>query len=419
MLSDRLAADGPIGAWIKREWLLVAITTGVAIDWLPWILTPLLPGLGVLSGTRLLVLPALVLDALRRPGWLTRPHVLGVLYLGTCAIGCGLGWLSGTVSTARFVALLINGVLLIYYLDVRSLVSARRVLGIVFAGSLLVPLIQLLTKLGVITTPMLEALGLSLEFSGTRVFSIFDSTTVGFVPLIIPACLGGYLFLPPRRRTVGALVLAAAIMIFGATSAVVAEQRSGVLAYALSTAVAIGCHLAGQGGYARRLLMVGMAGVLALGAGLFLGGLASEARQRFGDADALEAAKELRLGGVTTFISDLTVDPWNPVPLGHQSLLDRTGVEPHLIFSEAFYEGGLIFLVAVTLVLFKFAAASIRLARSGDPEVRRLGNILSAFGAGAALDVLIQTALGLRLVPLIIGIGIAIDRIARARTRAA
>jgi hypothetical protein len=407
------------GAWMKREWLLAAVTTGVALDWLPWILTALMPGLGVLSGTRLLVLPALALHALTRPAWVTRPHVLGVAYLLTIGVCGGLGWWIGTVSTTRWTTLIINGVVLLYFLHLRSLVSIRRVIAIVFACSLLVPLIQLLTKVGVITAGMLEALGLNLEPNGTRIFSIFDSTTVGFVPLIIPACLGGLLFVPPRRRTAGVAALAALVMVFGAGSAVVAEQRSGVLAYGLTLAVALAFYVASQRERLLRIAAIGLVGVSAFGAGYCAGGLASEAQQRFNDADALEAAKALRLGGVTTFASDLAQNPLNPVPLGHQSLLDRTGVEPHLIFSEAFYEGGPPFLVVVTVILIRFVTASVSVARSADPDARWVGHVLCAFGAGAAFDVMIQTALGLRLVPLVLGVGIAAERIVRARAKAA
>jgi hypothetical protein len=158
-------------------------------------------------------------------------------------------------------------------------------------------------------------------------------------------------------------------------------------------------------------------GLASLGIAYYAREVATEAQERFSDVEAYEGAKSLRLGGLFTFFSDVLENPLNPVPIGHQSLLDRTGVEPHLLVSEAYYEGGPIFLVVILVILYKFGAACIALARSADPHARIVGNILCAFGAGAAIQVTIQTALGLRLVPLVLGVGIAARRVMRAQGR--
>ena len=66
---------------MKREWLLVVITVGIGIDWFPFLLTGYFPQLAPLSGTRFVVIPGLALAFLRRPSWLTKPHVIGFAYL--------------------------------------------------------------------------------------------------------------------------------------------------------------------------------------------------------------------------------------------------------------------------------------------------------------------------------------------------
>ena len=411
--ADEQTPDEPFVAWARREWLLVMITTGIALDWLPWIVTPFVPQFGPMSGTKLLVLPGLVLATLLRPDWILRPHVLGVAYLATILIGGGLGWLAGTVGTGRLFTIVFNGFILVYYLQIRSLVSIRRVLAMVFVLSISVPVVQALTKTGIISVAMLESLGLVLEHSGTRIFSVFDSTTVGFVPLIIPACLGGLIFARTRRWTTLQGVAAAALVAFGMTSALVAQQRSGLMAYAATTVVAIALYIAV---HRRQRLRMFLAFIVASGAVAYLArDFVLPAQDRFSDVAAFEGARDLRLGGVRTFVADLVENPLNPVPMGHQSLLDRTGVEPHLLVSEAYYEGGPLFLVAMVIILIQFTTASIALARSDDPRARMVGLILSAFGAGALIQVTLQTALGLRLVPLVLGVGIAGRRILRTQ----
>jgi hypothetical protein len=418
--TDRadLQAEEPFLAWMKREWLLVAITTGIALDWLPWVLSPFATGLGLLSGTKLVVLPGLVLATARRPAWITRPHVLGVAYLLTILFGGSLGWLAGNVTLGRLTAIVVNGFILIYFAQLRSLLSIRRVLAIVFVFSIPVPVVQCLTALGIISTGLLAALGVAPIAGDTRVFSIFDSTTVGFVPLMIPACLGGLLFVKsPGHRTTVNVLLAAGLVAFGATSALVAQQRSGVLAYGVSILAALMLYIAE---HRKRLLwLVPAFGIAGLAVASYAQTLITPAQERFADTAAYEGAKELRLGGFTTFLSDVVENPLNPVPKGHQSLLDRTGVEPHLLVSEAYYEGGPLFLVAIVVILITFAGACVALARSTDARARTIGNCLCAFGCGAAVQVTLQTALALRLVPLVIGVGIAAERIRRVQARAA
>jgi len=141
------------------------------------------------------------------------------------------------------------------------------------------------------------------------------------------------------------------------------------------------------------------------------------ATARFSDEAAYEDAKELRLGGFLTFLSDLSENPVNLVPIGGDSLLTRTGVAPHLLVSEAYYTGGPLFLVVILTLLFKFGTASVRLAWSSDAGARTIGNCLCAFGTGAAIEIMLQTSLGLRIVPLILGVAIAGERILRAGAR--
>src|SRR6187455_3160153 len=144
MTDNELGVDEPFLQWMRREWLLVLITVGIGIDWLPFMLTGYLPQLAPLSGTRFLVLPGLVLAFLRRPSWLTRPHALGFAYLLTIAFGGGLGWMAGTVSTGRLAQVAVNGFVLAYYLQVQSLVSIERALKITCVLSIGVPIIQCL-----------------------------------------------------------------------------------------------------------------------------------------------------------------------------------------------------------------------------------------------------------------------------------
>ncbi len=402
--------------WARQEWLLVVITIGVALDWLPWVLTPYVSHLGTLSGTRLLVLPGLAVACVTQPSWILRPRLLGVVYLLALMVGGGLGWLAGTVETQRLIAISVNGLILLYFLQMRSLVSIRRVLAITFVCSLLVPVVQALTKLGVVTPAMLARLGVVLVPGDDRIFSVFDSTTVGLVPLMIAACLGGLIFIRSRRfRTMLSAVGGVALIGFGVTSALVAQQRSGVIAYAVSALVGLVLFVVFERVrpiWRRHVLLVVAVAVLL--PAWYARDWVEPVRARFTDAPAYEGAKDLRLGGLTTFVADLADDPWDPVPKGHQSLLHRAAVEPHLILSEAYYEGGPLFLAAVVAILIKFGASSVSLLRSADGNARTIGACLCAFGCGAAIQVMLQTALALRLIPLVLGVGIAAARIARA-----
>jgi hypothetical protein len=417
----RLVPEEPWLAWMKREWLLVMVTTGVALDWLPWVLTPYAPQFGPLSGTRLLVLPGLALACVLRPSWILRPHVLGVVYLATILIGGGLGWLGGTVERQRLTAIVVNGLILLYYLQLRPIVSIQRVLWITFAFSILVPVVQCFSKLGIISAEMLATRGVVPDPGDTRIFSIFDSTTVGLVPLQIAACLGGLIFVrSPKARSLLTVLLALGLIGLGLTSAAFAQQRSGVLAYAASLAVSLPLYIASQ----RRRLMwmtkiVLAFGIAALLPAYYAGDLLSGVQARFSDAPAYEGAKELRVSGVATFASDLIENPLELVPKGHQSLLHRTGVEPHLLLSEAYYEGGPLFLAAMIAIVIKFGASSIALARSADERNRMVGICLCGFGCGAAVQVAFQTALALRLVPMMLGIGIAAASAVRVQARSA
>jgi hypothetical protein len=414
---DPRVSEEPVFAWLKREWLLVLITVGIGIDWLPFMLMPYVPQFGPLSGTRLLVMPGLVLAGLLKPSWITRPHVLAVAYLVTILIGGGLGWFAGTVPLGRLNTLLVNGLILAYYLRLRSLVSIRRVLAITFVLSVGVPIIQCLAALGIITPGWLTALGSPPDPDG-RIFSIFDTTTPGFVPLMIPAGLGGLLFVQARsQRTFVNAVLAAGLLAFGLTSALLAQQRSGVLAYAVSLLTALVLYVSWQ---RKRLawLLVGF-GLLSLVAANLAQQVLTPAAERFGNAALYEDQKDLRLRGLTTFLTDFADDPLNLVPIGQDSLLNRTGIAPHLLVSEAYYSGGPLFLAAIVAILFRFAAACVALARSPDANARLIGNCLCAFGAGAAVEVMLQTSLGLRIVPLVVGVAIAGHGVRRAQVRRA
>jgi hypothetical protein len=393
------------------------ITVGIGVDWLPFMLMPYVPQLGPLSGTRLLVMPGLVLAGFRKPSWITRPHVLAVAYFVTILIGGGLGWFAGTVSPGRLNTLLVNGLILAYYLKLRSLVSIRRVLTITFVLSAGVPIIQCLTALGIITPEWLTVVGAPPDPDG-RIFSIFDTTTPGFVPLMIPACLGGLVFVQARsRRTFVNAVLAAGLVAFGLTSALLAQQRSGVLAYAVSLLTALVLYVSWQ---RKRMAWLLVAfGLLSLVAANQAQRLLTPAAERFGNVALYEDQKDLRLLGITTFLSDFADNPLNLVPIGSDSLLGRAGIAPHLLVSEAYYSGGPLFLAAIVAILVRFAAACIALARSPNAQARLIGHCLCAFGAGAVVEVMLQTSLGLRIVPLVVGVAIAGHRVRRAQVRRA
>jgi hypothetical protein len=412
MVSSRTQPDEPFTRWMQREWLLVVITVGVGLDWLPWVMTGTdWPTLAQLSGTKLLVFPGLALAFLMRPVWILRPHRLGVAYLVTLATGGGMGWLAGNVALWRLTAIAVNGFLLLYFLKVKSLVSISRVLVITFVLSVFIPLMQWLTKLGILSGGIEQSPGVE------RVFSIFDTSTVGFAPLMIPACLGGLIFARarPQRNAMNAL-LALGVVMFGFSGGVLAAQRSAVLAYGVALLTALALYTHAHRRQSKWVLKVtGVLALVSLSAVVYFRELASSVLARFSDQSAFEDAKDLRLGGFTTFLSDLFANPFAVVPKGHQSLFDRTGVEPHLLLSEAYYEGGPLFLAAIVVILLKYALACVALVRSRDARARTIGLCLCAFGCGAAIQVTLQTALVLRLVPVILGCGIAAHQIVRNR----
>ena len=408
MVSRQGTSEEPFLHWMRREWCLVLITTGVGLDWLPAVLaSPESPKLDQLSGTKLLILPGLALAFVLRRTWVVKPHPLAVAYLGTLLIGGGMGWLAGNVEVWRLTAVAVNGFILLYFLKLRSLVSIKRILVITFVLSILIPVIQWLTKLGIVAKDNVEQ-GPGFE----RVFSIFDSTTVGFAPLMIAACLGGLIFVHGRRQRVMVnALLAVGIVTLGLTGALLAAQRSGVLAYAATVLIALVLYSISERKRLMWVMKLSVVLVVAVFVAIFcLQDVANSLQARVTDSYALEDAVKLRLGGITTFLSDL-LNPLDLVPKGHQSLFDRTGIEPHLLLSEAYYEGGPLFLAAVVAILIRFGLACVALRRSSDATARTIGTCLCAFGCGAAIQLSLQTGLVLRLLPVVLGVGIAAHRI--------
>ncbi len=402
--STTKTQEEPFLSWICREWCLVLVTMGIGLDWLPSVLSsPESSQIAQLSGTKLIILPGLALAFASRPGWIWKPHVLGVSYLAALLIGGSAGWLAGTVGIWRLIAIGINGLLLLYFLRVRSLISIQRVLAISFALSMLVPAVQWMTRVGIISAVAIE------EGDGfQRVFSIFDSATVGFFPLMIAACLGGLTFIRDRKKqNIGRALAAVSVVSFGLTGSLLAAQRSGVAAYVASFLTALALHVLSERRRPMWILKLSLVLVVAILAGVLLfQDLAGSVIVRFASSTAMDEAKDLRYGGVVQFLSDLS-NPFYLAPRGAQSLLDKTGVDPHLLLSEAYYEGGPLFLIALVAILIRFGIACISLVRSTDTTAQAIGRCLFSFGCGAAIQLSVQTGLVLRFLPVALGLGIA------------
>jgi hypothetical protein len=399
-------------AWLRRDWCLIVITVGIGLDWLPTVMaSENAPEMGQWSGTKLLVLPGLFWALIAKPGWISRPHAIGLGYMVALAIGGGMGLAAGNVQMWRFVAIGVNGLILMYFLSVKSIQSVREVLGISVGLSALIPVVQWMTRLGLMAPENIEK-GPDFE----RVFSIFDTTTVGFAPLLIAASIGGLVFCGSRSSVgIWRTLAACSLVAFGLTGALLAAQRSGVMAYGatLFAALVIFAVIRRKGVRSLVALVVLLGGIAFL-AQDFFNDLSSSLGARFSDAVAFDDAVDLRLSGLMTFVTDLR-NPLDLVPKGSDSLFLRTGVFPHLLLSEAYYEGGPIFLAIILGILARFMVACWRLVRCREEDARGVGMCLCSFAVGMAVQVSIQTALVLRLLPLVLGVGIAADEIVLRR----
>src|SRR5664280_612227 len=415
--TDQTEEITTLGKWFRSEWCLVLITVGIGIDWLPSVLAASDSAeMAKWSGTKLLVLPGLLCAFIRRPSWVVRPHPLGVAYLLAVGIGGGLGWLAGNVQIWRLVAIVVNGLILLYFLRMRSLCSIKRVLAISFGLSILVPVVQWLTKMGIFYPDVPKSIEEGPDFE--RIFSLFDTTTIGFAPLLIAASIGGLVFVQGRLMgKLPSVVVCMSVVSFGVSGTILAAQRSGIAAYGASLLAALVLYAMWE---RRRMAWLLMVGIVLIGTVSIswesLGDVGGSLETRFMDRTGFDEALELRYDGVRTFLSDL-MGSLDLTAKGPDSLFRRTGVFPHLLLSEAYYEGGPLFFGVIGVILVRFGIACVFVARSSGRDAKIVGLCLCAFGAGAAIQVSIQTALVLRLLPLILGVGIAAGDIMAIRAR--
>lgn len=333
--------------WVRSHPLEVMVVVGVLLDWLPRLLT----GSEYLSGTKLLILPAIAVDmVLRARLYLRLRGTIGFSLVVSLLLGLGVA--VGTVEWPRMMGVLPSLAIALFVLRLRSRQDMLAILRLATVLSLAVPVVIILNSLGLVSAvdPVELPGGLSRYRGGT------NWSSIGLYLILPAAFLGGSLFptggRPGQklRRTLMSMPLVGLVVV----AALLTGQRAAVLCVA-----ACACLSFLSGIVAGRASVLIPTLALALSVPLFFpgsrGGLdtatgAFQTRME-GALNRDEASAEGRIDMYRMLVRDLGQHPLFVSP-GEGGMYETLGFGPHFLVGEAYYNGGLgLFLLVVALFL--------------------------------------------------------------------
>jgi hypothetical protein len=321
------------------------VTLGILFDWVPAYI-----GLNpaYLSLLKIVVLPVLAVDFVRRPSdyLAARASGFGRLFLISYLVGVGGGVLLGTVSVDRFIALApVSGVLM-FYLKQRPPEETGRILRLALWAATAVSVVSILGAFGVLTPSYEQNLS-----TGSRYLTGVSYSTLGLFGAFIPAALGGIVFQRPdlrlQRRTV---VLGSMLTVLGLVGMLVTGQRSAPAGFVLAFGLSFALYLL-RSSIRNFGVAVALAAILTILGWQFQTPLAEIAATTMGRTESIWIDPEaggvgLRRTFYAQFADDLATHPALIAPGSTQFIL-TTGDIPHFIVGEAYYDGGLVFMVVV------------------------------------------------------------------------
>ncbi len=399
--------------WIRRSPLEFLVTCGVLLDWLPNVLLGQSLEEGSISGTRLLVLPCILLDMIKN----TRLYLevrYGLVLLIAILVGMGGSVLMHRAEPNDILRLLPSVAVLFFFLRYRP---AEHHLWILRAAVLLAaagPLSILLVEQGVISVPE-RAIVEHAEF--TRVRGMMNWSSLGLFCFFAPASLGGLLLSEKPEQRLRFLQLSSAMVLVALSllAALMSGQRSAM-------AGCLGAFLIASAMQFRRVdLKLITAATVLISTLIFcsiffaasLGGWLSGARYRFTDTVAAE-----RFGGsdramhAKVLLTDVLTKPSVIGPGQAQFSKQLGGVQCHMLLGEAYYAGGIVLLVPL---LWGIVTCALRLVRAvrleRDSRLQKAATFLLALFAAFAVHLSTHAGMGTRAVFLCLGVGLAVGKV--------
>ena len=239
-------------------------------------------------------------------------------------------------------------------------------------------------------------------------------------------CWPFVLLLPTFRRTRGTIALTAAVLLVSAAALVFTESRSSLLALGLETVIIAAWTLA-RGSRRHRLVLVALAAVVVLGAGVLLSGHGGASFQKFDIGKLISQERsgqgsgsvrlQLQFAGLRAAETRWFwgVGPGNAETIVAQQNPAFTVINLHDWWLEVFVDGGLPGLL-IFLAMYAAALASmVRVARrSRDPLLRYLGTATGVSLAGLTVA-LFGPSTAIKFPPIAILFGLAVAILIRAR----
>lgn len=345
--DSRVSERSPLSTYDSV--ITLVVTLGIVLDWAPSYFLHI--NAGVYSFTKFVVTPLILLDMIvRLPTYLrSKAPFYGLIYLIAFLIGVGGGYTIGTISWQRFFELMPTVPILLFYLKRRTRAEVQLVLKYAFYASLLIPISLVLAKLGVLKPSQVEVLNVGGERM-TRIWAGAESSTAGLYLLFPAVMLGG---LTIRKKAGGASwlgdVVVGAVILLGLVGALLTGQRAAVILYALCLILSMVMNV--RGGKNKRFAHLAVVLIILALSGFVL---ARQMKEVSGTSVHRivtmnqQGGSNLtgRMAFYKTIYRDLTTRPQLIAP-GDQEMRRKYGEGPHLILGEAYYDGGLLFMIVL------------------------------------------------------------------------
>lgn len=329
--------------------LVCVVTIGIWLDWLPAYARGLEPG--TLSLTRYLVAPLIAVDAVFHWRSYREKTVFrtAVLYLVCIGIGTGSGVLLGNVELERLIALLPTATILWFFATKAAGERRLLVLQVSLLCSAATLGLQVLAEAGYL--PISAEVLYGDEYQ--RALAGPSWAELPFYGLVPAASLGGLLLLGPRRKA-GAVRTSLAVMVLaiGVAGLLVTGQRTALIAFV--GAAVFAAALSARAIFKRSAVGWAVCAILVVvalvrtGSGAAMGFKTDTIEYRLENDGIMPTVggSDKRAEFWLVFTNDLVTSPSFFAP-GMSSMISKAGGIPHSILAEAYYDGGIVLLLAL------------------------------------------------------------------------
>jgi hypothetical protein len=362
--------------------------------------------------TKLVVLPLIVMDFFIKPAsYLSGKDTrYGRIYLFCLLLGAGGGVADGNVAMRRLVELLPTVMILMFYLKIHSRDQVKYVIHAAFIISIVVPINLLLVHKGILSPSDINYLGREGEL--TRIWAGTTSSTLGLYILFPAATVGGLLLKSSKAKAIlTSTILAGFTLIIGFVATILTGQRGVLLVYIIIviSGILIYCSYRKMS-YVRRMLLTLFVGAIYLT--VYYGELETMAtglvyRWHESLADPVTGGIVQRTDFWLVLIRDLMYDPHIIAP-GMGSVIGTLGIGSHLILGEAYYDGGLILMLALIYGLVQAGRNTWTEFRKDNPLMGApIGAVLILLFFGFFMILSFEPGLHTRLFYMVLGLCIS------------